>query len=56
MKKRPTQMIVDIYRSNRDRLSTELQKDVKDRATNNAIAAYKHIVAEMEKSYDLQLV
>ena len=56
MKKRPTQSIVEIYRVNRNRLSSELEKDVKDRATNNAIAAYSHIVSEMEKSYDLSFV
>ena len=56
MKKRPSQMIIDIYRTNRDRLSNELDKDVKDRSTNNAIAAYRHIVAEMEKAYDLSFV
>lgn len=56
MKKRPSQSIVDIYRTNRNRLSSELEKDVKDRATNNAIAAYRHIVSEMEKNYDLSFV
>lgn len=56
MKKRPSQMIIEVYRSNRGRLTTELSKDVKDRATNNAIAAYRHIVEEMEKVYDLTFV
>ncbi len=56
VKKRPSQMIVDIYRTNRDRLSAELEKDVKDRSTNNAIAAYSHIVSEMETAYDLSFV
>jgi hypothetical protein len=48
-------MILDIYRSNRSRLSTELEKENKDRATSNAIAAYRHIVEEMERAYDLRL-
>lgn len=53
MKKRPSQMILDIYRTNRTRLRAEMEKEVKDRATTNAIAAYRHIVTEMERTYDL---
>jgi len=56
MKKRPSQVICEIYRTNRERLSTELSKEVKDRTTNNAIAAYRHIVSEMEKTYDLSFI
>lgn len=53
MKKRPSQMILDIYRSNRNRLHQEQAKEIKDRSTSNAIAAYRHIVEEMERTYDL---
>jgi len=49
-------MILDIYRSNRNRLHQEQAKAVKDRMTCNAIAAYRHIVEQMERTYDLSFV
>lgn len=53
MKKRPSEMILDIYRTNKSRLANELGKDVKDRSAHNAIAAYKHILHHMEETYDI---
>lgn len=56
MKKRPSRNIVDVYRNNRDLLERELGKEVQDRSVRNSIAAYQHIVEEMEKTYDLSFV
>ena len=56
MKKKPSEMILDIYRTNKMRLATELDKDIKDRATHNSIAAYRHILHHMEEVYDIPLV
>jgi hypothetical protein len=53
MKKKPNAMILDIYQTNKRHLATELDKDIKDRATHNSIAAYRHILHHMEEVYDL---
>lgn len=53
MKRKPSEMILDIYRTNKARLDVELAKDNKDRACHNAIAAYRHILSHMEQAYDI---
>ena len=53
MKKKPSEMILDIYRTNKLRLANELDKDIKDRATHNSIAAYRHILHHVAVAYDL---
>jgi len=52
-RKRPSTQILEIYRLNRERLNTELQKPEKDRLALNNIHAYRHIVQSMEQVYDL---
>ncbi len=53
MKRKASPRILEIYRINKERLASELQKDVKDRATHNSIAAFSHIVRHMEEVYEL---
>ena len=45
--------IMDIYNANRQKLTAELAKPNKDKACQNAIEAYRHIVTQMEKVYNL---
>jgi hypothetical protein len=52
-KKRPTPQIVEVYRLNKERLTSELQKPDKDRLSLNNIQAYRHIIQCMEDVYDL---
>lgn len=54
MKKKPSEMMVDIYRTNKMRLANELSKDTKDKATLHSIAAYRHILYHMGEVYDLE--
>lgn len=52
-KKKPSAQIVDIYRSNKERLNLELQKTDRSRTTMNTIQAYRHIVSSLEQIYEL---
>ena len=52
-RKRPSTQILEIYRLNKERLNSELQKPEKDRLALNNIQAYRHIVQSMEQVYDL---
>ena len=52
-KKKPSSQIIDIYRSNKERLNAEIQKSDRSRATMNTIQAYRHIVTSLERTYEL---
>ncbi|MBI4864224.1 MAG: hypothetical protein HY815_28805 [Candidatus Riflebacteria bacterium] len=53
MKQKATVAIIQIYRSNRERLSFELAKPEKDVTVINNIAAFRYIVSQMEEVYNL---
>jgi len=53
MKLKATAAIVEIYRYNREKLSAELAKPEKDKTILNNIAAYRHIVTQLEEVYNL---
>ena len=53
MKIKATTAILEIYNHNRQKLSLELAKPEKDKSALNAIAAYRHIITQMEQVYNL---
>ena len=53
MKLKASTAILEIYQHNRQKLSLELAKPEKDKSVLNAIAAYKHIITQMEQVYNL---
>jgi hypothetical protein len=53
MKLKATNAILEIYNHNRQKLSLELAKPEKDKSCLNNIAAYRHIIAQMEEVYNL---
>ena len=53
MKIKATTAIVEIYHHNRQKLSLELAKPEKDKSVLNNIAAYRHIITQMEQVYNL---
>ena len=53
MKIKATTAIVEIYNHNRQKLSLELAKPEKDKSALNNIAAYRHIITQMEQVYNL---
>jgi hypothetical protein len=55
-KKQPCEQIIAIYKSNCERLSSEVSKLRTDKLTKNNIAAYTHIIKSLEEEYDLEKV
>lgn len=46
-------MIIDAYQSNRRKLYIEETRNIKDRTTHNSIAAYRHIISQIEFIYEI---
>lgn len=53
MKIKATSAILEIYQHNKQKLSLELAKPEKDKSVLNSIAAYRHIITQMEQVYNL---
>lgn len=53
MKLKANNAILEIYNHNRQKLSLELAKPEKDKSCLNNIAAYRHIITQMEEVYNL---
>jgi hypothetical protein len=53
MKMKATAAILEIYRWNKQKLSLELAKPEKDKSVLNNIAAYQHIITQMEQVYNI---
>jgi hypothetical protein len=53
MKMKVTTAILEIYNHNKQKLSLELAKPEKDKSVLNSIAAYRHIITQMEERYNL---
>lgn len=52
-KKKATSQIITIYRCNREKLESEMSKSVKDKVVSNNIQAYRHILSQLERVYDI---
>lgn len=53
MKLKASTAILEIYHHNKQKLSLELAKPDKDKSCLNNIAAYRHIITQMEEVYNL---
>lgn len=53
MKLKATTAILEIYTHNKQKLTVELAKPEKDKSVLNSIAAYRHIITQMEQVYNL---
>ena len=53
MKMKATAAIMEIYSLNKQRLCLEMAKPEKDKGVLNNIAAYRHIIAQLEEVYNL---